>query len=161
MRLLPLLAAATLAALAPALWAQDDGADNAIHAVTVLHEDGTKTVTITDPDKHSSEATTYDAGGRVTEKIVYGLDESNQIATGVVYTANNVPAFKASYKRDDQNRISEEDDYTMDDQLLRRFVYEFGPDGKLLRIRAFDSQGNEMRQSEARKDERQSLPRVH
>jgi hypothetical protein len=49
----------------------------------------------------------------------------------------------------------------MTDQLIRRFVYEFGADGKVIRIRAFDSQGNEMQASVAKKDQRQSLPRTH
>ena len=55
----------------------------------------------------------------------------------------------------------EEDDYTLDDQLIRRFTYDFGPDGKISAIHAYDSQGNELQQSEARKDPRQTPPRVH
>jgi len=153
-----LLAIALLPGVATA---QDDGADDTIHATTVLHEDGTRTVTITDPEKHTSEASTYDGRDKVLQKIVYALDDQNQVVTGVVYTADNKPVFKAAYKRDDSNRISEEDDYTMDDQLIRRFVYEFGGNGKVVRIRAYDSQGNEMQESDAHKDERQSLPRVH
>jgi len=143
-------------------WAEgQENADNTIHAVTTLHEDGSKTVTIMDPEKHTSEASTYDGGGKLTQKVVYALDDQNQPATGVAYTAQNKPVFKAVYKRDDANRISEEDDYTMDDQLIRRFVYEFGADGKVVRIRAFDSQGNEMKAAPAKKDQRQSLPRTH
>jgi hypothetical protein len=81
--------------------------------------------------------------------------------TGLVYGPGNTPSFKSVYKHDDLNRISEEDDYTLDDQLIRRFTYEFGADGKLLRVHAFDSQGNELHESDARPDERQSLPRTH
>jgi hypothetical protein len=161
MRYFPLLIAVFLFGIGSWAEGQEDNADNTIHAVTTLHEDGTKTVTITDPEKHTSEASTYDGGGRLTQKIVYALDDQNQPASGVVYTAKDKPVFKTVYKRDDANRISEEDDYTMNDQLIRRFVYEFGGDGKVVRIRAFDSQGNEMRASVAKKDERQSLPRTH
>jgi hypothetical protein len=141
--------------------AQDEGSDNAIHAITTLHEDGTKTVTITDPDKRTSEASTYDARDKLIQKIIYALDDNNRPATGVVYAKDNSPVLKTVYKHDDMNRLSEEDDYTMDDQLIRRFVYEFGPNGKVSRIRAFDAQGNELQQSPARKDVRQSLPRIH
>jgi len=168
MRLLPHFAIFAAFCCSPLLFAQDDsdnsngnGADDTIHAVTVLHEDGTKTVTITDPDKHSSEASTYDGGNNLMERIVYALDDNNQPVSGVVYTAKNQPVFKSTYKRDDMNRISEEDDYTMDDQLIRRFVYEFGPNGNVVRIRCYDAQGNEIQASVAKKDERQSLPRVH
>lgn len=159
MRLPPILIAIALVPGVAA--AQDDADSDAIHAVTVIHEDGTKTSTITDPEKHSAEATTYDARDKVLEKIVYALDDTNQIASGIVYNANNRAVFKAAYKRDDMNRMAEEDDYTMNDQLLRRFVYEYGPTGRLVRIRAYDSQGNEMQESNAHKDQRQSLPRIH
>jgi hypothetical protein len=162
MRFLPILL--VIAALIPGFCAaQDDSdnADNAIHAITAIHEDGTYTVTVTDPDKHTSEACTYDAGKKLIEKIDYVLDENNSPVSGTVYTANNTPAFKTVYKHDDFNRISEEDDYTMDGQLIRRFTYDFGADGKVLRVHAFDSQGNELQESDAHQDERQSLPRVH
>lgn len=158
MRLVPLL----LATLAPGFCAaQDDTSDNAIHAITAIHADGTRTVTVTNPDTKSSEADTYDARGRLMEKVVYTLDDNNQPATGTVYDARNQPAFKAVYKRDDFSRMSEEDDYTMDDQLLRRFTYEYDGAGKLLRVRAFDSNGNEMRQTDAVPDVHRVPPRVH
>jgi len=156
-----------LAAIALLPWlcaGQDDSSnsdDNAIHAITALHEDGTKTVTITDPDKHSSEASTYDAANHVIEKVVYTLDENNSPVSGLVYGRDGAVAFKTTYKHDDFSRIVEEDDLTLQDQLFRRFTYDFGPDGKLLRIHAYDGQGNELQESDAHKDERQSLPRGH
>ena len=158
MRLTPLLLAA---ALLPGLCAAQGDSDNAIHAVTVLHQDGTKTVTITDPEKHTSEASTYDGRDKLTEKIVYALDENNQPATGVVYTPENRPLYKSVYKRDAMNRLSEEDDFKMDDQPIGRFVYEYGADGKLHRIRAYDGQGNEVHNSAGRRDAQQMPPRVH
>ena len=162
MRILPIL---LCAALAPLLRAQDDtstdSTDNAIHAVTVLNEDGTTTVTVTDPDKHTSEVSTYDGGEKLIKKIVYALDDNNLCTSGVVYTPDNRPVYKSTYKRDSLNRVTEEDDYTMADQLLGRFVYDFGPDGSVIHITAYDSQGNEVPQGDARKDRRQSLPFTH
>jgi len=156
MRFLVILPAIVFGFCAGMLLAQDD---NAIRAVTVLHEDGTRTVTVTDPDKHTAEATTYDAGNKLMQKIVYALDDNNLPASGVVYAADNRPVYKAVYKHDDTNRISEEDDFTMDDRLIGRFVYEYGANG--VRIHAYDSQGNEVEQSDARKDPQQMPPRVH
>jgi len=156
MRLLPLLLA-----LVPILCFAQEGTDNAIHAVTVLHEDGTKTVTITDPEKHSSEASTYTGNDKLLQKVVYALDDDGLPASGIVYTPDNRPFFKTKYKHDSMNRLDEEDDYSMNDQLIRRFVYEFGPNGKVVRIRAYDGQGNELHQTDARKDQKQSLPRTH
>ncbi|HEX4083914.1 MAG TPA: hypothetical protein VHY22_03305 [Chthoniobacteraceae bacterium] len=163
MRLLPLLLALALPA---ALLAQDDdGSDaNAIHASTVLHEDGTRTETVTDPEKHTSEAETYDSGNRLMQKVVYTLDDQNQATSGIVYNAKGQALYKSAYKRDDSNRISEEDDYSMDNQLIRRYVYEFGPNGKVSRIRAFDGQGNELQPvngDQGRPDRHRSLPYVH
>ena len=61
MRIPTLLAALAIASLPAICAAQDDsstsssdGQDNAIHAVTAIHYDGTRTVTITDPDKHTT-----------------------------------------------------------------------------------------------------------
>ena len=148
-------------ALLPGVCAAQDSSDNAIHAVTVLHQDGTKTVTLTDPDKRTSEASTYDGGGHMTEKVVYTLDDNNQPASGLVYNAANEPMYKAVYKRDSLGRVSEEDDSKLDDQPIGRFVYVYGADGKLLRIRAYDAQGNEVRSSGARRDDQTMPPRVH
>ncbi|MGA3171767.1 MAG: hypothetical protein ABSE62_12230, partial [Chthoniobacteraceae bacterium] len=121
----------------------DNSDNNAIHAVTAFLADGTKTVTVTDPDKHSSECTTYDAAGKFMRKIVYALDENNDAVSGVVYDADDQPAYKTAYKRDNLNRIGEEDDFNMNDQLLCRFVYEFAPDGKVARVHEYDAEGNE------------------
>ena len=92
-----------------------DGSDNVIHAITAIHPDGSRTVTVTNPEEHSSEATTYDAANKMIERIVYTLDENNVLVTGLVYGPGNTPSFKSVYKHDDLNRISEEDDYTLDD----------------------------------------------
>ena len=136
--------------------AQDD---DTIHVVTTLRDDGSKIVTRFDPANHTSDASTYDARDHLLERVIYTLDEGNQPASGIVYTPNNKPAFKTAYKRDAAQRILEEDDYTLDDQLIRRFVYEYSG-AKLARIRAFDSQGNEMQQAgtAARKDVKQGPP---
>jgi hypothetical protein len=166
----PYLLTALAIALLPALCrAQDDsssssssdGQDGTIHAVTTIHDDGSRTVTVTDPDKHSTEATTYNAANKIIERVAYSLDENNVLVSGTVYGPDNAPVFKTSYKHDDFNRISEEDDYTLQDQLIRRFTYDYGADGKLLRVHAFDSQGNELRENDARPDQRQTMPRTH
>jgi len=161
MRLLPFLLA--IAALTPLLSrAQDDSSsDNAVHAVTALHEDGSYTVTLSDNDKHSSESSTYDAAKHLIEKVVYTLDEDNKPLSGLVYGPDNAVAFKAVYKHDDFKRITEEDDYTLADQLIRRFTYDFGSDGAVIRVHAYDSQGNELSQSGAIKDQHRLPPRVH
>jgi len=171
MRILPILLAIALIPLAPrAAPAQDDsssdsssdGADTtAIRATTMFHDDGTHTVTVIDPNKHTSEASTYDAANKLLRKVVYTLDDRNAFVSGIVYNAANMPMYKAAYKCDDNNRVTEEDDYTMDDQLLRRFVYDFDSSGDITQIHTFDSQGNEVMPTDARKDPHTVPPRRH
>jgi hypothetical protein len=161
-----LLVIPALVALLPGICAaqddsQDGSTDNTIHAITALNDDGSKTVTITDPDNHSSESSTYDAANKLIEKVVYTLDENSNPVTGTVFGPDNTAVFKATYKHDDYNRITEEDDYTLDGQFMRRFTYDFGSDGKLKQIHAFDSQGNELHQSDAAPDEHSSPPLIH
>ncbi len=149
--LLLLLLLAPLAAIAQDDSSSDSDSD-AVHAVTSYCEDGSKTVTITNPDNHTSEASTYDAGGNLQRKVVYTMGDDNQPVSGIVYDAKGQPAYKTVYKRDEMNRIGEEDDYSMQDQLLTRFVFEFGQDGKILQVHAFDAQGNPLQQTSGQAD---------
>src|SRR5438094_7345057 len=104
--------------------AQED-ASTAIKVTTTMHDDGSKTVTRTDPDERTSAAETFDGGGKLRQRVVYQLNDQNQPESGLVYAANGVLIMKSVYKRDGMNRIAEEIDYTPDGSLLRRFVYEF------------------------------------
>lgn len=149
-----------LAVLLPGLGlAQDD--TPAIKVTTTLHDDGSRTVIKLDAGQHTSDSTTYTAGDKVQQRIVYVLDEENQPVSGKVYAANGAVVFTSVYQHDGQNRITEEADYTPAGQLMRRFVYEFGSTGKVSRIRAFDAQGNELRASNATPDVKKALPRRH
>ncbi|MEA3186428.1 MAG: hypothetical protein QOD99_258 [Chthoniobacter sp.] len=149
---------ALLAVLFPAVcFTQDDAAT--IKVTTMLHEDGSKTVTKIDPLEHTSSAETTDASNKLKQRIVYALDAQNQPATGTVYNAAGVVVMKTAYQHDGSNRITEETDYTPDGQLMRRFVYEFGSTGKVSKIRAYDANGTELRQTTARPDEKKAPPR--
>lgn len=119
-------------------------AQSAVKVTTTLHDDGSRTEMKTDPDQHTSEATTMNAAGKLLQRIVYTLDEENQPAEGTIYSAAGVVLFKAVYKRDPANRLSEEVDSTPAGQMIRRFVYEYDGNGKVSRIRAYDASGTEM-----------------
>lgn len=145
--------------LASAVQAQDSG--GGIKVTSIMHEDGTKTVTTIDSDQHTSESVTYGPRDKVRQRIVYVLNENDVAESGTVYSPTGQIVFKAVYKRDGLNRVTEEIDSTPDGVMLRRFVYEYGANGKVSRIRAYDAAGNEMRQTQspAQKDEKQSAPR--
>ncbi|MDP9291308.1 MAG: hypothetical protein M3O82_02965 [Verrucomicrobiota bacterium] len=119
-------------------------AQSAVKVTTTLHDDGSRTEMVTDPDQHTSEAKTLNAAGKLLQRIVYTLDEENQPAEGTIYSPAGAVLFKALYKRDPANRLSEEVDSTAAGAMIRRFVYEYDGNGKVSRIRAYDANGIEM-----------------
>jgi len=129
---------------AGALFAQDDGNASAIKVTTVLHEDGTKTITRVNREERTSEATTLDAGDKMMQRIVYSLDDRGQPQTAVVYAANGQPVMRAAYKHDTYGRTTEEGNYTVEGKLVRRIVFEFGANGSVSGMRVFDANGNEL-----------------
>jgi hypothetical protein len=113
-----------------------------IKATTTLHPDGTQTVTVTDPEKRTTEETVQTAQGKVLRKTTYLLDDRNQPLGAIAYDAKGGVLYKASYKRDGMNRIDEETISGADGQLIRRRVYSFGANNKVTRVDEYDGQGN-------------------
>ncbi len=111
---------------------------------TVLHEDGTKTATTTDPIQRTSTAVTYDASDKVRQRVVYQLDENDLPVSGIIYDAKGQAAFKSTYKHDLSNRLSEQIDYTPNDKLLRRLVFEYGASNRISNVRTYDASGVEL-----------------
>jgi hypothetical protein len=149
MRLLPAILAtlliSTLVAAAQDA-ASDDGSEgdnsDTIHAGTTIYLDGSKTVTVTNPDNHTSEVSRYDAANKLIQKMVYTLGDDKQPVSGVVYDENNQAIYKTVYKRDEMNRIAEEDDYTVYNRFIRRLVFQYGLDGKPTGIRTYSTPGD-------------------
>lgn len=151
-----ILKAAFLLALGVSVWTlslpsvrgQGQGQDaggGTVKVTTRLLPDGSKSVIKTDVDARTMETLTYDGSDKLKQRVVYALDAQNQPATSVVYTPDGRPAYKCAYKYDSVGRVTEETNYSLKGQLLRRFVYEFGPKGNPVRVRAFDAAGNELR----------------
>ena len=119
--------------------AQESGA---IKATTTLHPDGTQTVTVTDPEKRTTEETLQTSQGKVLRKTTYLLDDSNQPLGAIAYDAKGGILYRASYKRDGMNRIDEETISGPDGQMIRRRVYTFGANNKVTRVDEYDAKGN-------------------
>ena len=138
--------------------------DGEIKVTATLHPDGGKTITRTDMDARQSVAETYDAGNKLTQKIVYSIGENGQADKGIVYAPNGTALMKSEYRRDQSGRVREEINYAMDGSLIRRFVYEFDARGKVAKIRAFDANGNELQPAGTSgrgvKDKKKRPPRV-
>lgn len=138
MKTLLLTLAATATLLLPALHAQDDVS---IKASTVMHGDGSRTDTQTNFEEKTSEEKKYDAHGRLTNRILYNLDEENRPFKGTVFNDKDVQVYNFTYTRDALGRIIEEKDFSPDGTLLQRFAFLFTTDGKVAGVRTYDAEG--------------------
>lgn len=116
----------------------------AVKVSIITHEDGSRTVTKTEPEQHTSEQTTFSIDNKQLGRILFLLNENDQAVSGTVFDAKNKPTRKMVYQYDTMNRISEEQNYSPKDQFLGKFVYEYDLNGKLSKIRSFDADGKEI-----------------
>jgi len=129
-----------LLALAPLAHAQLSKG-NAIKATTTVHSDGTRSTLLVNPEVQSAEETFFDSGGKITQKIVYPLDTQNQPIGAINYNAKGAVVAKSSYKRDASGRIGEETITSAAGQFLRRRVYSYTGQNKILRVDEYDANG--------------------
>ena len=118
-------------------------AQSPIKATTTLHPDGSRTEFTTDTDERTGTSTTYNAAGKLMQKILYQLDEQNQPASGIFYNAKNQVVMKVVYRRDASNRITEQFEYAPNDKLIRRILFEFSGQ-KISKVRTFSPDGTEL-----------------
>src|SRR4051812_4539932 len=83
-------------------------AQDSIKATTTVHDDGTQTNTVMDPEKRTTEETLQTKQGKVLRKTTYLLDDRNQPLGAIVYDAKGTVLYRSSYKRYGMNRIDEE-----------------------------------------------------
>jgi hypothetical protein len=130
-----IITAATAAALG-----QEGGAP--IKVAITTHGDGTRTSTVTDPEKHTTEETLTDHAGKTIRKTIYKLDDRNQPTGATVYESKGRILYTSAYQRDGADRIAEEVITSPAGQLLRRRVYSYGAKNKVARVDEFDGAGN-------------------
>lgn len=107
--------------------------------------DGSGSSKETDPAKHQSTETFYDASRRMTSKIVCKLDERHQPVSGIHYNAKGVIYQKSAYKLDGEDRIIQEVIYDAQDRLLGTKNYNYGTrNGRavVVTVDTYDSNGN-------------------
>jgi hypothetical protein len=119
-------------------------AQETIKATTTVHQDGTQTTTVMDPEKRTTEEVTQTAQGKVLRKTTYLLDDRNQPLGAIAYDAKGTVLYRASYKRDGMNRIDDETITNAEGQMVRRRVYHYGANNKVVRIDEYDAAGNLM-----------------
>ena len=144
--------------LAARVFAQSDAT---IKVTTVLHEDGTKTITQLNRETHTSEAATYDNRDKIIQRIVYKLNEQNKPLESTVYGPKGNVLMTVTYKLDEDGRVAEESDFSSDGALMRRLVFHYDTSGRVSKMDAFDANGNEIKQSPATRDTPKKPPRRH
>lgn len=117
------------------------GADGNIKATMTLHPDGTRTSTVVDPMQGTAEEKTEDSSGKMIRKVTYLLDDRSQPMAAITYNAKGVEMYRSAYKRDASGRIDEENVTAPTGQLLRRRVYTYGGNNKIVNVDEFDGQG--------------------
>jgi hypothetical protein len=136
--------AAALVFSAPSHTAQAKD-DNAIRVSTVLHPDGSRTVTRFDPAKRTTESSRYN-GEKLVQRTVFKLNFLNQPESGLVYNAKNVLVHRIKIVRDESGRVKEEIRNTPGGKFLARLVYRYDAKGRVRKIDAFDAQGKRLKQ---------------
>jgi hypothetical protein len=145
------LAAACVLIAAASAHAQDAAPATTIKVTTVLHDDGTRTVTKLDPDARTTESSKYD-GEKLLQRTVFKLDAQNQPESGDVFDAKGTLVNKVKLVRDDAGRVSEEIRSNPAGQLIGRFVYHYDATGHIAKIDAYDAAGNLIPSNSARSD---------
>lgn len=124
--------------------AQEETSDAPIKVTSVIHGDGTRTDTQTNPSEKTGESKTYDAAQKLIQRAVYTLDENGQPKEGKVFNAKGVEIYRFSYTRDTTGKISEEKDFNAEGKVVRQLVYRYSSKGELVGIDGFDANGNRL-----------------
>lgn len=143
MKTLALLSASLVCAVSLASAQENYGT---IKVTTRLHEDGTKSTTITDPEKHTAEETFVNAANKVIRKITYLLGDNDVSIGAIFYDAKGNVTYKASYVRDGANRITETSFSSADGKYLgkRVFVYTGGNGTAATQVVDYDANGQQI-----------------
>lgn len=121
----------------------------AISAKTVMHEDGSSTQTVTNPEAGTSQSIQKDASGNVLQRVLYRLDATGQPDAGIVYDPKGRILYKMKLKRDAQNRVIEQTDFSAKDVFVRRMVFTYDNLDRLAKVETYDEAGTLVNSSSA------------
>lgn len=107
----------------------------AIRAATIMHKDGTYTETVVNMDTRIETNKTFDAGKRLMNQVVYRLDDQGQHVSAFVYNQAGKLTGKVLYKRNSANVVTEQIDYTANNQMIRRIFFKYDTQGHVIGTR--------------------------
>lgn len=96
---------------------------------TILHPDGTRTESVSDPNTHEMEQKTFDANNILILRRLYRLNERNLPVMGNIYDgANNLVARTQSYF-DAFGRLQEERLSNLQGEVFQQIIHEYDDKG--------------------------------
>lgn len=128
-------------ALSPVLPAQEKE-EASVTVRNIIHEDGSRTETITNLAEKTQEERTYTIDNKVTQRKVSKLDQFGQSIEGVVYNAKGHPVSRFQLVRNSFGHVTEQRDYTVDGQPYQRRIFRLSGDGNVVGIDTYDGKGN-------------------
>lgn len=104
----------------------------------LLHQDGTRTDSIKDLNKHEMSETTYSANNVVIAKKIFLLNATGDPTQGVIYDGAGNLIARAHFIFDDLGRLAEERCTNTQNQIFRRVIHRYDFNGKALPVDAHD-----------------------
>jgi hypothetical protein len=105
---------------------------------TILHPDGSRTVSKKDLEAQVINQETFNPSGTLVMKRVYQLNAAGKEQRGFVFDGYNQLIYRIGYIYDEIDRLKEELLYNMVGQVVRRQIYEYNRVGQLVRpVKAF------------------------
>jgi hypothetical protein len=124
----------------PFVFAQDE-TYGTIKATTKLRADGSRSTTITDPDKRTAEETITNAAGKVLQKTTYLLGDRDLAVEAIFYDAKGKVVYKANYQRDGVGHVTEAAFTSPDDRYLGKRVFVYGAGDNATQVIDYDANG--------------------
>lgn len=109
-----------------------------VNARTVLHQDETRTESVTDPIKKQQTETTFDSRGVVIAERVFLLNENGDPTQGVIYDGAKNLIARVIFYFDDLGRVVEERCVNTRNEIFRRVIRQYDKSGNPMPPQAFD-----------------------
>ncbi|MEM7144168.1 MAG: hypothetical protein AAF591_03470 [Verrucomicrobiota bacterium] len=109
---------------------------------TILHPDGSRTISKKDTNAQVINQETLNATGQLIMKRVYQLDAEGKEQRGFVFDSRNQLIYRIGFFYDEIGRLKEEALYNTLGVVVRRQIYEYDRVGNLIRpVKAFTFEG--------------------
>lgn len=96
---------------------------------TILHKDGTRTVSTQDHNARELEELTYSARRVIVQRKRFLLDEQSRAIQGVIFDGNGDLIARVEFGFDGLGRMTEERTYNAKGEVVRRLLYRYNAMG--------------------------------